>query len=143
MDRSTSGARKGIYLVAALLLANLLVLLAKGPGGWAATAWAQRQGPIAGGAGLFVMPGQLSGNSWGCYLMDVDRGTLCVYQFLPGSKQLQFVAARNFLNDTKLGNYNTTPTPSEIADLVGKQNQAVRGAGATAPSPGQRGDEAP
>lgn len=132
-----------LYFVAALLLANLLVLLAKGPGEWSATAWGQRQGPIAGGAGLFVMPAQLSGNTWGCYLMDVDRGTLCVYQFLPGSRQLQFVAARNFLHDTKLGNYNTMPAPSEIADLVAKQSQAVRGTGATAPSPGQRGDESP
>jgi len=142
MNRSAPDRRTALYIVGVLLLANLLVLLLKGQGDWAATAYAQRQGPIAGGAGLFVMPGQLSGNTWGCYLMDVDRGTLCVYQFLPGSRQLQFVAARNFLNDTKLGNYNTVPAPSEIADLVAKQNQGVRGGG-TMPSPPQRGDEAP
>ena len=30
------------------------------------------QQPIAGGAGLFLMPAQFSSNTWGCYVMDVD-----------------------------------------------------------------------
>ena len=91
------------------------------------TAFAQaRQGPIAGGGGLFVMPAQLSGNTWGAYLMDIDRGTLSVYQFFPGSRQLQFVASRKFTNDTKLENFNTAPTPGEVADLVEKQAKGIR-----------------
>ncbi len=123
-----------LYAVAALLLANLLALLFRGEN----PAHGQRQGPIAGGAGMFVMPAQLSGNTWGCYLMDVDRGTLCVYQFYPGSKQLQFVGARNFINDVKLKNYNTTPSPAEVADLVNKQDQAVRGGAAIQPPPDEQ-----
>jgi hypothetical protein len=123
-----------LYAVAALLLANLLALLFRSEN----PAMAQRQGPIAGGAGMFVMPAQLSGNTWGCYLMDVDRGTLCVYQFYPGSKQLQFVGARNFINDVKLKNYNTTPSPAEIADLVNKQDQAVRGGVPILPPPDEQ-----
>ena len=123
----------GLYAIVGLLLANLVVVLSRGDSAsMLPAAFAQRQGPIAGGAGLFVMPAQLSGNQWGCYLMDVDRGTLCVYQFLPGASQLKLVAARNFANDTKLLNMNTTPSPQEIGDLVNKQNQAVRGAGAPA-----------
>jgi hypothetical protein len=117
-----------LYVVAGLLLANLIAILAgRDSLSVLPAAWAQRQAPIAGGAGLFVMPAQLSGNTWGCYLMDVDRGTLSVYQFLPGTKQLQFVAARSFTFDTRLANFNTTPSPAEVQDLVDKQNQSTRG----------------
>lgn len=122
-----------LYVVAALLAANLIATLARPDGAsFLSAAMAQnRQTPIAGGGGLFVMPAQLSGNTWGAYLMDVDRGTLCVYQFFPGTRQLQFVASRKFTNDTKLENFNTSPTPGEVADLVEKQAKGIR----TAPPP--------
>jgi len=117
-----------LYLIAALLAANLIALLARSESpALIAAAYAQRQPPIAGGAGLFVMPAQLGANQWGCYLMDVDRGNLCVYQYMPGTSQLKFVAARSFGSDTKLANFNTSPTPQEIGDLVKKQEQALRG----------------
>jgi hypothetical protein len=114
-----------LYVVGGLLAANLLLQLApRGPA--LPEAWAQpRQPPIAGGAGIFVMPAQLSGNTWGCYLLDVDRGTLCCYQYLPGSRELQFVAARNFRNDVQLTNFNTSPSPAEILNLVNKQGGPV------------------
>src|SRR5438067_1135989 len=108
-----------LYLIAGLLALNLVATLARHdsptilPSAFAADT---RQPPIAGGGGLFIMPAQLSGNTWGAYLMDIDRGTLCVYQYFPGTKQLQFVASRKFTNDTRLENFNTTPTPSEIVD---------------------------
>ena len=87
------------------------------------------QQPIAGGAGVFVMPAQFSTNLWGCYLMDVDSQTLCVYQYFPGEKQLRLMAARNFKYDRRLGNYNTAaPSPSEVKDLVEKEAAGVRGA---------------
>ena len=132
--RSTTFA---LYAIAALLLANLVAVLAKDSAPTllpAAFAQQQqgRQAPIAGGAGLFVMPAQLSGNTWGCYLMDVDRGALCVYQFLPGARQLQFVASRSFTQDTRLANFNTVPAPHEVQDLVNKQDQGNRN-GAAAP----------
>lgn len=119
----------GVYLVAALLLLNLVAILAQRGGlGFDSAAYAQRQAPIAGGGGLFVMPAQLSRDTWGAYLMDIDRGTICVYQFYPGNRQLHFVAARKFTNDIKLENFNTLPPPQEIGDLVNKQ-----GKGAEAP----------
>lgn len=129
--RRTTPIAVALYAVAALLLANVIATLCRNDApGLLPAAFAQnaRQGPIAGGAGFFVMPAQLNHNTWGCYLMDVDRGTLAVYQFKPASTQLQFIASRNFRNDVQLGNYNTTPSPQEIADLVEKQNQGVRGA---------------
>ena len=31
---------------------------------------------VAGGGGVYLMPGQLATNAWGVYLLDTDRGTL-------------------------------------------------------------------
>src|SRR5881394_730416 len=104
-----------LYLVAALFAANLIATLSRSdtPSILPAAFAQNRQPPIAGGGGLFVMPAQLSGNTWGAYLMDIDKGTLCVYQFFPGNRQLLLVASRKFTNDTRLENFNTSPTPGE------------------------------
>ena len=83
-----------------------------------------QQQPIAGGGGLFVMPAQLSPNTWGCYLLDVGGPTLCVYQYSSGEKMLRLTAARNIEYDRFLGNFNTAPPPSEIKDLAHREKDA-------------------
>ena len=88
-------------------------------------AFAQNQ-PIAGGAGLYLMPGQLSSNTWGVYVMDVDRQSLMVYQFDPAAKRLNFTAARELTHDRRLGNYNTFPSPLEIKSIAEKEGQTGR-----------------
>lgn len=126
---------------AALLAGVLLVLLGRSPGPLLApSAFAQTQLPIAGGAGLFVMPAQFSTTTWGCYVMDVDTQTLCAYQFVPGEKQLRFVAARNFKYDRRLGNYNTSPPPLEIKDLSEKEaiGSAIKPSTAESPKTGNK-----
>ena len=41
-------------------------------------------------------------------------------------KQLRFLAARSFRYDRQLGDYNTAPSPAEIKDIVGRQENAGR-----------------
>ena len=88
--------------------------------------------PIAGGAGLFLMPAQLASNTWGCYVMDVDRQTLMVYQYQIGSdttgpgRQLKLVAARDFSNDRRLRQFNTDPPPGDIKKLTDAEDQKTR-----------------
>ena len=90
-------------------------------------AWASSQPQqIAGGGGLYLMPGQLSSNSWGVYVMDVDRQSLMVYHFDPGAKRLNFIAARELTHDRQLGNYNTFPDPAEIKSIAEKERQTGR-----------------
>jgi len=115
----------GVWVVALLLGANLLVVLVQGPS--APTLAFAQQPPIAGGAGVFVMPAQIAQNMWGCYLLDVDAGTLCVYQYFPGKKELQLLSARDYRFDRRLRNYNTSPPPEEIEELVRKQMKAKGG----------------
>ena len=136
-----------LYLNAGLLAAVLLALVSRGAGLGSTALAAPPPGsqPIAGGNGLFLMPGQLYQNTWGCYVMDVERQTLCAYEYMPGSKQLRLVAARYFAHDRQLQNYNTSPAPDEIERLVQLQNQAVRGAAgdATKRDPALPNDQTP
>ncbi|MGC4032070.1 MAG: hypothetical protein QM754_10120 [Tepidisphaeraceae bacterium] len=87
-------------------------------------ALAQQPQPIAGGAGLYLMPAQLATNTWGCYVMDVDRQTLLVYQYQIGSdangagRMLKLIAARDFTYDRRLRDFNTLPKPSDIKGQV-------------------------
>ncbi|MDW8262991.1 MAG: hypothetical protein RMJ35_10745 [Phycisphaerales bacterium] len=121
-----------LWVNAALLAAVVVLLVSRGglPEVLPA-AYGQPAQPIAGGAGLFLMPAQFSQNTWGCYVMDVDTQTLCAYQFLPGEKQLRLIAARNFRFDRRLGNFNTTPAPLEVKDLLEKEAQVNRVNGTT------------
>jgi hypothetical protein len=83
--------------------------------------------PIAGGAGLFLMPAQLSPSTWGCYVMDVDRQTLMVYYYAPTDRKLRLMAARDFTFDRQLRQFNTDePTPPEVRSLIEKEQDTTR-----------------
>jgi hypothetical protein len=117
-----------LWANAALLAVIAVVLLSRGgtpsllPG-----AYAQNQAPIAGGAGVFIMPAQMQTNVWGCYLLDVDNKTICAYQFYPGEKKLRLTAARSYRYDTRLENFNTDMPPKEVKALIDRQNAAAAG----------------
>ena len=112
-----------LYVNAVALLAVGLGLLwrAGGPVSILPHAFAAEPGQaIAGGGNLYLMPGQMSMNKFGCYLMDTDTQTLCVYEYHPGEKSeaLRLVAARNFRHDRRLGNFNTIPDPRDVEKWV-------------------------
>lgn len=124
--RRTNPVVIALYVNAALLAVLVVILLTRSGGDLLPAAYAQQQPPIAGGAGIFIMPGQFSTNTWGCYLLDVDQQTLAAYQYLPGDKNLRLVAARNFQYDRRLKNFNTAPDPQEINTLVQKEASPPR-----------------
>jgi len=56
------------------------------------------------------------------YLVDLKRGTICVYQYLPASRRLRLMAARLFVYDQQLEDFNNeSPTPREVKKLVEQQ----------------------
>lgn len=122
----------GLYLNAIFLGGILVVLLGRSDSPRLLpslpAAYGQNQPAFAGGAGLFIVPGQFAQNQYGCYLMDVDAQTLAAYQWLPGEKKLRLVAARSFKYDRFLEDFNTdVPSPAEVKALLDKQKEAVRG----------------
>lgn len=132
-----------LYVNAALLFALLAVLLSRGGGlNSAAMAAPNPFPPIAGGGALYLMPGQLTAQTWGCYLMDTDAQTLLVYEYFRGGDGLKLVAARNFRYDRQLKDYNTKPEPAWVQHNVEVERAGVRGRepnGAARPE----GDQAP
>lgn len=107
-------------LTNAVMLGVVALMLLNRPGvpSFLPLAAAQNTPPIAGGAGIFLMPGQFSPNTWGCYIMDVDSQILAAYVYYPGEKDLRLVATRSFVWDRQLPKFNTSPDPDEIKDLV-------------------------
>ena len=134
-----------LWANAALLAVVALILLNRSGGApsMLPMAYAQNQAPIAGGAGIFVMPAQMQTNVWGAYLLDVDNKTLCAYQFYPGEKKLRLTAARSYRYDTRLENFNTEMPPREVKALVERQlqqNAGAAGAGGAAGNEAQEKD---
>lgn len=118
-----------LYVNAALLLSIVTLMLSRdGAPSFTAPAYGAPLGqPIAGGGTIYLMPAQFSLNTFGCYLMDIDKQTLCAYQFFPGEKQLRFVAARQFSFDLRIKNFNTIPDPQDIRQKFEAEAAGVRG----------------
>ncbi|MCP4377161.1 MAG: hypothetical protein GY794_13420 [bacterium] len=80
---------------------------------------------VGSGDGVMVVGGQITKDSYGLYLVDTKRQSLCVYQWLPGSRKLRLLAARTFRYDVQLDEYNAgKPTPRDVKRLV-EQNKRL------------------
>jgi hypothetical protein len=113
-----------LYANAAVLLAILIAMLARNT---PQPALAQYQPAIGGGGGVFLVPAQFSRDTYGCYLLDVDAQTLCVFRFDSMQSTLKLAAARNFRYDRKLGNFNVAaPTPNDVKDLLDQESRGSR-----------------
>ena len=71
----------------------------------------------AGGESVVVVAGQVTRDSYGLYLVDKGNRTICVYQWLPSTRKLRLLAARTYVYDSRLDQYNTEPDPLEIKKL--------------------------
>ena len=128
-DASSSRSVRWLLAINACLLGGILVSMVTRDRSMslAGAAFAQQQLPIGGGAGFFIVPGQFAANRYGCYIMDVDAQTLCVYMFDPTGRQLHLVAARSFKNDRRLENFNTAePSPADVLEILRKEAASAR-----------------
>ena len=91
-----------------------------------ATSTARAQVGAAGRTkGIVAVPGKITSDIQGVYLVDLDNGTICVYGYMSGSgvKRLRLLAARTFIYDVQLDEFNTEPLPRKIKDLVEQQKR--------------------
>lgn len=111
-----SPAKWLIVMLLGLIAACLLIEV-----GFTASAARGQPGSGAATGGVFVVAGQVTPETYGIYLVDLENATICVYQYLPGTARrgvLRLRAARTFIYDRQLDAYNTEPPPREIKKIV-------------------------
>ncbi len=104
-----------LVVLLAVVAGALLVELGASP------SQAQTALPAGGGSNVLLVAGQIFADSYGCYILDTQKSTICVYQWVSAPKRmpiLKFVAARNYTFDLKLEDYNTELTPREVRKMV-------------------------
>lgn len=76
------------------------------------------------GKGVVAVAGLVAPDTPGLYLLDTERGTLCVYRYDPRAKRLALLAARTYLYDAQLDEYNCEkPTPREVHEMIEQQRR--------------------
>jgi hypothetical protein len=122
--------RQTVWWVIALTLAVIAtVLVGRFDGqllpGAAAQYMSPSGQPMMGARGIYAFTGQLGTKDYGLFMVDIDTGTLWCYQLARGREgelQLQLVAARSWIFDRFLEEFNVAkPTPSEVQMMVRQQ----------------------
>jgi len=119
--RRGAAASVAKWLLVALLGAAAAFLLREA-GRSTSTAWAQSTRSAA-GAGVFTVAGQITANTYGLYLVDTENGTICLYEYDARERTLHLRAARTYRFDTRLDDFNTSPPPEEMRDIVEKHKR--------------------
>jgi len=110
---SGSTVRRLAVILLAVIVAMLgRELVSSAPSADAQTGWSGQDGKV------FAIAGQVTKDTYGLYLVNMENGTICVYQFLDSG--LRLMAARTFIYDCQLDAYNTEPLPQDVAKLVAK-----------------------
>ncbi len=136
------GRQTVLWLIAVLLAVIATALVSRWDGvSFSRMAQAQMVGttgaPTVGARGIYAFTGQLGAKEYGLFMLDVDSGTLWCYQMARhpgGDLQLQLVAARSWIFDRYLEEFNVAkPTPSEVQIMVRQQrSNATLGTGVPA-----------
>ena len=79
----------------------------------------------AGARGVFAFTGQLSKNSFGVFMVDVDTTTIWCYEVDPGKPMLKLVACRSWKYDRFLEEFNVdeATSPEFVEELVEAQRR--------------------
>ncbi len=120
------------WIIAGALSAIAVALLLRPDTAMLGTAMAQNA--VAGSRGLHAFTGQLDKDKFGLFMMDVDAGTVWVYEYFPLKRRLKLVCARSFTYDRYLQNYNNDdPTPEQVEALVERERMAASRRGSPVP----------
>lgn len=81
----------------------------------------------AGARGVFAFAGQMTKNTYGLYMVDVDSMTMWAYEYHPGKECLRLVASRSWRYDRYLESYNNCDLPPEaVEQMIEQQRQYER-----------------
>lgn len=114
-----------LWVIAILLAIIATAVLTRGTNGPLGATPAMGDAPMAGARGIFAFTGQIDQNRFGLFMMDVDSSNVWCYEYLPGTRKLKLVAARSFLYDRYLENYQTDePKPATVKLMLERERQA-------------------
>lgn len=114
------------WMIGGSLLTLCVILLLRGDvSGLGLNGTALAQAVTSGGArGVFAFSGQLSKNTYGVYVIDVDAMTIWAYEHLPEKGCLRLAAARTWRYDRYLENYNICDlAPEAVEKMIEDQRQ--------------------
>jgi len=104
------------------LLSVIATCLLLEVGALTSSARAQAGQAAGGGGSVFAVAGKVTPETYGLYLVDTRRGTICVYQYLPATHKMKLMSARTYVFDMQLDEYNCDkPTPHDVKKLVEQQ----------------------
>ncbi len=113
--------------IIALLLAVIATALWLRPAGPLLPA-AVAQGPpgLAGARGVYAFTGPLERDQYGLFMLDVDQGTIWCYAFdnVGGTNKLRLVAARSWVYDRYLQDFNCAPPDFRAVQRLVNQQRA-------------------
>ena len=127
-----SGRNLPLWLIAGLLAFIAAMLVTDQNGRIDLTDRAVAQiGSSAGAGGIMAFTGQLNRDQYGLVMVDVDAGTVWIYEYIRaggrGAGRLKLVAARSWIYDRYLEDYNCAPLrPAEVAKLVAQQRNTLQ-----------------
>lgn len=122
-------------IACAFLLGVVGTLLWTRPDAGASSVALAQTPALAGARGVYAFSGQLDANRQGVFMLDIEQGTLWVYELesAGGVRKLRLAAARSWLFDRYLRNFNCAePTYQQVQELVARERaqlSTVRGAG--------------
>ncbi len=103
-----------LIAVALAVIATCLVTQQGGGSARAYAASAEKARPE-----IMAFPGQLGPRTYGLFMVDATSGNVWCYEYDKEKGKLRLLAARSFLYDRHLGEYNVEePTPRDVAQLV-------------------------
>jgi hypothetical protein len=114
-----AGAAKWLIVLLLAVIATCLLIEA---GAGSRPVYADATSASAGN--MIAVAGKVTADTYGLYLVDLKNGTIMVYEYLSGKRQLRLMAARTYQFDVQLDEYNTEPSPREIKKLV-QQNKRL------------------
>ncbi len=123
-SRPNAAPAQTVNWVIAVLLAIIAIGLWLHPGNAALPAALAQNQPMVGARGIFAFTGPLDRDQYGLFMLDVDQGTIWCYAFdnVGGAGKLRLVAARTWIYDRYLQDFNCAPPDFRmVQELVSQQ----------------------
>lgn len=114
-----------LWLIVVLLAVIATSLLMRPAGGFSLLQRAYGESQMAGARGIYAFIGPLDKNRTGLWMMDVDAGNVWVYEYLASTRKLRLAAARSFVFDRYLEDWNCDePTLEEVKLMLDRARRS-------------------